>query len=86
MRRVLLIPTVVLLLLFAVGFVVSAGPFTSNAAAERPIVLLTGDDIKTLDVGRMSWANDIRVAMALWEGLAVYDINDNLKPIPGVAK
>ncbi|HEY4330679.1 MAG TPA: peptide ABC transporter substrate-binding protein [Phycisphaerae bacterium] len=85
MRRVLLIPSVVLLILFITCYVFSARPFFAPPSA-RPIVIATLDDIKTLDTGKMSWANDIRVAMALWEGLTVYDIDHNLKPVPGAAE
>ncbi len=50
-----------------------------------PITFAIADDIKTLDPGKMSWMNDIRVAMGMWEGLTAYD-PATLKPIPGVAE
>ncbi len=85
MRRILLLPTLFLLALGAVCFLISAGPFTHDQAAVRPIVIAIADDIQTLDVGKMSWASDIRVAMALYEGLTMYDTHDKLQPIPAAA-
>ncbi len=85
MRRVLLIPSIALLILFAACFLISAGPFTGTSPTSRPITFLLLDDIKTLDSGQMSWANDLRAAEALWDGLTTYDINDNLKPVPAGA-
>ncbi len=89
MRRVLLFPTIVLLLLAVICFLISAGPFAGGAAngeeqGERPIVFCSLDDVSKLDVGKMSWATDIRAAMALWEGLAAYEPK-TLIPVPGVA-
>jgi len=85
MRRILLLPTLFLLALGALCFLLSAGPFTRRGAASRPIVVGILDDIKTLDVAKMSWANDIRAAMALYEGLTMYDTRDKLQPIPAAA-
>ncbi|HUO09813.1 MAG TPA: peptide ABC transporter substrate-binding protein [Phycisphaerae bacterium] len=83
MKRVLLIPCLLLLLLGVVAYFASAGPL--RVGKQRPIVVCYVDDVKTLDVGQMSWMNDIRTAMALWEGLATYG-PDSLKPIPGAAE
>ncbi len=41
--------------------------------------------IHTLDPARMSWTNDLRVALNLWEGLTTWNPVD-LTPIAGVAK
>jgi len=70
MNRVLIIPTVVLLLIGGICFWGTAGrdPTGGGVGRDRPIVICNGDELKTLDPGQMSWANDIRVAMALWEG------------------
>jgi oligopeptide transport system substrate-binding protein len=93
MRRILLLPTLFLLALAALCFLLSAGPFFGrgknagqNAPDSRPIVVGTLDDIKTLDPGKMSWANDIRTAMALFEGLTMYDTRDRCQPIPAAAE
>ena len=86
MRRVLLIPTILLFLVFAIGFALSGGPFTKEGAAKRPINICTIVDIKTLDTGRMSWMDDIRAAMALFEGMTAYDVKDKLQPIPAAAE
>ena len=88
MRRVLLIPTILLILLGVVCFLISAGPGPSPTK-EPPIVFGTLDDIKTLDIGKMSWANDLRMAMALWDGLTSYDLNrpdGAVLPIPAIAE
>src|ERR1035437_6253412 len=82
MTRVLLIPS-----LIAIGlgcFWISAAK-APDAQAEKPIFFCITDEINTLDPGRMSWMNDIRVAMALWEGLTAYD-PDTLAPVSGVAE
>ena len=65
------------------GFLISAGPLSpdsANAGRTPHRHLSPPTTSKTLGVGKMSWANDIRAAMALWEGLATYDITNNLKP------
>lgn len=90
MRRVLLIPTVLLILMGILCFFISAGPTSAGAGggtadpSQRPIVFCNPDDIKTLDPGRTSWASDLRVAMGLWEGLTSYH-PITLAPLPGVA-
>src|SRR4051794_20501706 len=66
MTRVLLIPSLFLLLLGLLCFLLSASPDSSSAAAQKPITFCISDDIKTLDTGRMSWMNDLRIAMSLW--------------------
>jgi oligopeptide transport system substrate-binding protein len=86
MRRILLIPTLFLLVLGVVCFIISAGPFSSSEVAERAMVIGSADDVKTLDPGKMTWMNDIRCAMALFEGLTMYDTRDKCQPMPGVAQ
>ena len=83
MIRVLLIPTIFLLVLGSVCFLLSAA--RPSQLDERSITFCIGDEIKTLDPGRMSWTNDIRVAMCIWEGLTAYD-PDTLAPVPGMAE
>ena len=94
MKRVLLIPTILLLLAGALCYWLSTGfaaggggkgASISEDPTHRPIVFCASDDIKTLDPGKMSWMNDIRVAMGLWEGLTSYDPK-TLAPLPGVAE
>ena len=65
MGRVLLIPTLLLLLLGALCFALSGGGV--RAGIPKTITIANMDEIKTLDVGRMSWQADIRTAMV--EGL-----------------
>ena len=84
MGRVLLIPCLLLIVLGVACYLASAGALLSTGH-DRPIVVCYPDDVKTLDVGEMSWQNDIRTAMALWEGLLVYD-PVTLAPAPGVAE
>jgi oligopeptide transport system substrate-binding protein len=73
MTRVLLLPTVFLLLLGISTYWISRGEAARDA---RSVVICNADDIATLDVSRMSWQNDIRTAMGLWEGLGAYDPKD----------
>jgi oligopeptide transport system substrate-binding protein len=82
MARVLLIPTVLLIVLGAVCFALSGGGV--RGGIPRTITVANMDEIKTLDVGRMSWQSDIRTAMALWEGLLAYD-PATAKPVAGTA-
>jgi oligopeptide transport system substrate-binding protein len=84
MARVLLIPSLLLIVLGIACYLASAGALRTTGP-NRPIVICYADDVKTLDVGEMSWQNDIRTAMALWEGLTSYD-PATLAPIPGVAE
>jgi oligopeptide transport system substrate-binding protein len=81
MKRVLIWPTVFLILLGVIGFTVSRGGAQREADA---VTICNADEISTLDPGRMSWQNDIRTAMGLWEGLVSYDPK-TLEPIPGAA-
>lgn len=81
MARILIIPSLVLLLLGGVAFWFSGG----GGGGGDTIVIATGDDIKTLDPGAMSWQNDIRIALGLWEGLVTYE-PQTLRPLPGVAE
>lgn len=90
MRRVLLIPSLLLLLLGVLCYLISARATTGSIHApgtgiHRPLTFAIADDIKTLDPGKMSWMNDIRAAMGLWEGLCASD-PQTMKPIPGVAE
>ena len=86
MNRILLIPSIALLLLFIIGYALSGGHIATPAnSADRPIVFANADEVKTLDVGKMSWANDIRTAMGLWEGLVAYH-PETLEILPGVAE
>ncbi len=84
MRHVIFIPCVLLLVLGVVAYFSSVGALRGSGE-DRPIVLCNADEMKTLDVGQMSWQSEIRTAMALWEGLTSYD-KDTLKPVPGVAE
>jgi oligopeptide transport system substrate-binding protein len=83
MKRVLVIPCLFLLLLGLVGFFASTGAV--GVGHGRPIVVCYADEIKTLDVGQMSWQNDIRTAMALWEGLTTFGPAFD-KVMPGAAE
>ncbi len=92
MKRVLLLPSILLALLFVVCYALSGRslpqPRTGDGvrgSKDSPIVLANMDDIKTLDVGKMSWQSDIRTAMGLWEGLTSYNPKD-LSILPGVAE
>lgn len=79
MRRLLLIP-VVLLLLLAGAFAWSSGERESRA----DFAFVNRGDNKSLDPNTMAWMQDIRIAYGLWEGLYALD-PQTLKPIPGSA-
>lgn len=80
MLRLLLIPIVLLAMLLV--------SMRLSVRADEPVADLTyinRGDVNTLDLNRMSWAQDIRLAYALWEGL--YTLNPRtLQPIPGAAE
>src|SRR5689334_11692511 len=79
MLRLLAIPLALVALL--AGAVV-----WSNTSQGKPadFTFVERGDNKTLDIGVMSWMQDIRLAYALWEGLYTPD-PVTLKPIPGSA-
>ena len=79
MRRLLIIPIGLLLLLL--GAVYFSGG-TSDTKAD--FVFVNRGDVKTLDVAKMSYMQDIRMAYGLWEGLYTPD-PVTLDPIPGCA-
>ncbi len=85
MKRVLLIPTILLMLAGGLCYWLSTGSTAASASTQQPIVFCNADEVKTLDPGKMSWANDIRTAMALWEGLVAYE-PQTLAPVPGMAE
>jgi oligopeptide transport system substrate-binding protein len=81
MNRVLILPTAFLIILGMIGFGISRGGSQREAGSA---MICNADEVSTLDPGRMSWQNDIRTAMGLWEGLVAYDPK-TLEPIPGAA-
>ena len=59
------------------------------ALRERPLpkadfVYALSDSVRTLDPAKMSWTNEIRMALGIWEGLAAYD-PCTIRPISGAA-
>ena len=81
MRRLLVLIPLALLLLLA-GMVV----FPRTNRDEPPdFSFFNRGDIKTLDPNRMSWAQDIRIGYALWEGLYRLD-PETLDPELGSAE
>lgn len=60
--------------------------------ADRPLpradlTIANGNDVTTLDLQRMSWMNDLRVARLLFEGLVANDVFDpDYKIIPAAAE
>lgn len=61
-------------------------------ASDRPMPkadlrISNGNDVTTLDLQRMSWTHDLRLARLLFEGLVANDVFDpNYKIIPAVAE
>ena len=79
MLRLAVIPIVLLAML--------AGAVAwSNRSEGKPadFTFINRGENKTLDLGVMSWMQDIRIAYALWEGLYTLDPK-TLKPVPGCA-
>lgn len=76
----LLAPLLVLILLAA-----------SALVADRPLpradlVILNRGEVSTLDATQMSWLQDFRVAVMLFDGLSRYDLDSpDLTPIPALA-
>ncbi len=59
--------------------------WSSSATSQRAdFTFVNRGDIKTLDLAKMSYLQDIRMAYALWEGLYTLDA-ESLEPIPGCA-
>src|SRR5579862_5437459 len=80
MRRLMVIPAALFIL-------VAAALRWSATAAVTPAdftFINTRGDHKTLDPGKMSWLQDVRISYALWEGLYTPDPR-TLLPVPGVA-
>ncbi len=70
------------ILLFAVvaAVVISAG----TAHEKADFTFINRGTISTLDPAAMSWMQDIRMALTIWEGLCTYD-PETTEPIPGSA-
>ena len=79
-RRLALIPVALLLLL--TGFVLFPGGKPERRA---DFTFINRGETKTLDLNRISWAQDIRTAYILWEGLYTVDPVRTLEPVLGCA-
>src|SRR6202035_2798165 len=79
MLRLLIIPTV--LLAFLAGAMLWSH---SGQGPKADFTYVCPAENKTLDIGVMSWMQDIRVAYALWEGLYTPDPT-TLEPVLGCA-
>ena len=68
------------------------GALGASVLSDRPgppadFTFINRGDVNTLDVHRMSWMQDLRVAGMLFEGLVVNDVfTHELRPKPGVAE
>ncbi|MBX9875102.1 MAG: peptide ABC transporter substrate-binding protein [Beijerinckiaceae bacterium] len=72
----------ILLLLVALGVAASTDPPRPRA----DLVINNSGDLNTLDIHRMTWMKDLRVAGALWEGLVSTDLfTPDLRIRPAVA-
>jgi len=85
MRRFLLIPAVLLVLL-----VLSLRLSTGGGGRAAQFTFINRGEVNTLDTNRMSWLQDIRIAYALWEGLYTLQSDHGtaagLKTVPGAAE
>ena len=73
--------------LAVVGAVVTAlvaSLFSFSVANRADFIYVNPSGIHTLDPARMSWLQDFRVALNLWEGLTTWD-PQTLEPIGGSA-
>jgi oligopeptide transport system substrate-binding protein len=80
MRRGFVIPLVILLLL--AGWAIFGGAAREQRA---DFTFINRGETKTLDLNRISWAQDIRTAYILWEGLYTIDPVRTLGTVPGCA-
>jgi oligopeptide transport system substrate-binding protein len=81
MRRfALFIPVALLLVLAGLAL------FSGGAREQRAdFTFINRGETKTLDLNRISWAQDIRTAYILWEGLYTIDPVRTLQPVLGCA-
>ncbi|MBN1436205.1 MAG: peptide ABC transporter substrate-binding protein [Sedimentisphaerales bacterium] len=77
-RRLILLA----LLIFVVAITFFA--FRESPLPQADFIYVLGDSIRTLDPAKMSWSEDIRIALGIWEGLAAYD-PCTVEPISAVA-
>ncbi|MFQ5414347.1 MAG: ABC transporter substrate-binding protein [Phycisphaerae bacterium] len=72
--------------LSGVAVVVIAGAYTLPSVERRAdLRYLNPSGIHTLDPARMSWTQDLRVALNLWDGLTSYDPKTTV-PVAGAAR
>jgi oligopeptide transport system substrate-binding protein len=75
-----------------VPFLVFGATLAAVVLSDRPLpradlTISNGNDVTTLDLQRMSWMNDLRVARLLFEGLVANDVFDpEYKVIPAAAQ
>ncbi|HZW08534.1 MAG TPA: ABC transporter substrate-binding protein, partial [Phycisphaerales bacterium] len=75
-----------------VPFLVLCAALAGVVLSDRPVpradlTISNGNDVTTLDLQRMSWMNDLRVARLLFEGLVANDVFDpEYRIIPAVAE
>jgi oligopeptide transport system substrate-binding protein len=81
MSRLLIIP-LALIALLAGAMAWSGG---GGVAKPSDFRFIPRGDVITLDPNQMSYLQDIRIALAIWEGLYTPDAT-TLEPVPGVAK
>lgn len=76
-----------LLPLLLLAFMVAALVISDRPQPPADFVFVNRGDVTTLDLQRMSWMQDIRVAYALFEGLVKSDVfTQGYDPVPGVAE
>jgi oligopeptide transport system substrate-binding protein len=76
--RFILVSALVLLVLYKTKV------FSTSTDPRADFVFVPRGDVKTLDLAKMSYLDDIRLANALWEGLYTLD-PVTLDPVPGCA-
>ena len=81
MMRIFLFPALFLLIVGTVCFVARS----AGRSDPEDIVVANAADILSRDPAQMTYMQDIRLAMGLFEGLTSYDAK-TLVPVPGVAQ
>ncbi len=72
--------------LLLLAFVVGVSVVSDRPAPRADFVYADATDVATLDVARMSWMQDLRVARLLFEGLLRNDTLGDYSPAPAIAE
>jgi len=74
----------ILALIFVGIVIVGVVTTTTQWSTSADFRFINGQSVNTLDPARMSYSHDIRIVLALWEGLTRLDV-ETVRPIAGAA-